>query len=134
MSTSPANSHGAATPNRHTVTGFARPAPWLTLAVMLALTVLVLHLYGRRWWCACGQPALWVNDTRGEHNSQHLLDPYSVSHVSHGLIYCCLFAWLLPRLSLAWRFVLAVALAAGWELIENSNAVIERYRSATVAI
>ncbi len=33
-----------------------------------------------------------------------------------------------------WRFVLALALETGWEVLENSPWVIERYRNATAAI
>jgi hypothetical protein len=33
-----------------------------------------------------------------------------------------------------WRLVLAVAIEAAWEVIENTNFVIERYREATAAL
>ena len=61
---------------------------WLTLAAILAVHVTALRLEGHRWWCKCGEPSLWVSDTRSMHNSQHLLDPYSFSHVSarHALL------------------------------------------------
>jgi hypothetical protein len=45
-----------------------------------------------------------------------------------------LLVWLLPRVSIIWRFALAVSLEALWEVIENSNFVIQRYREATLAL
>jgi Protein of unknown function (DUF2585) len=129
VSVSPANA-AAPPPSPHWLHTFA---PWLAIVGIVAIAVIGLQLGGRPWWCACGQPALWVGDTGSEHNSQHLFDPYSFTHVLHGLIYFWLFTWLLPRWRLAWRLTLAVGLAAAWELVENSPTVIERYRAATVS-
>ncbi|MGC4007010.1 MAG: DUF2585 family protein [Pirellulales bacterium] len=85
------------------------------------------------WWCACGQPKLWSGDVFGEHNSQHLVDPYSFSHMLHGLIFYGALTWLVPRMSFAWRMAWATVIECGWELLENSPWVIERYRAATAA-
>jgi hypothetical protein len=100
---------------------------------VLALTAYRLHAQGRRWWCACGRPYLWSGDPAGPHNSQHLLDPYSFTHLLHGVVFCGLLAWACPRVPAAWRLVGAVCLAALWELLENSAFVIARYRAATAA-
>jgi hypothetical protein len=108
--------------------------PWLAIAVVLAVQVGLLRAEGRRWWCACGQPDLWWGDVRSAHNSQHLFDPYSLTHVLHGMIMCGLLAYVLPRLRLAWRLVLAVGVEAGWEVVENTDWVIRRYRATTLAI
>jgi hypothetical protein len=100
----------------------------------MTATAIQLHHQGRRWWCACGQPFLWAGDVHSEHNSQHLFDPYSFTHVLHGVVFCGLLAWIAPRVPTAWRFVLALGLASLWEVIENSTFVIERYRSATASL
>ncbi len=34
----------------------------------------------------------------------------------------------------AWQLVIAIAIESVWELIENTNAVIDRYREATAAL
>ncbi len=107
---------------------------WASLLGMLALTAGVLHLEGRRWWCACGQPWIWVSDAWGSHNSQHPLDPYSFTHVLHGVILCGLLALVLPRVALAWRLWLTLAAEALWEVVENSAFIIDRYRAATAAV
>jgi Protein of unknown function (DUF2585) len=108
--------------------------PWLAIALALATQVGLLRAEGRRWWCACGQPTLWTGDANGPHNSQHLFDPYSLTHVLHGLILCGVLSYALPRLAPAWRLVVAVVVEVGWELVENTNFVIERYRTATLAL
>ncbi len=115
----------------------ARAAPllWpaLTTVALLVATAAQLHGQGRRWWCACGQWFLWSSDAWGPHNSQHFLDPYSLTHVLHGLLLCGVLALAVPRLRLGWRFVLAVGLECAWEIFENSTFVINRYRAATAA-
>jgi hypothetical protein len=111
-----------------------RWGPWLAIAAVLTFTVFQLHYQGRSWWCACGQPNLWTVDTRGPHNSQHLFDPYSFTHVLHGLVLCGLMAWAWPRLPVPWRLCLAVTVEALWEVVENTDFVIQRYRTATLAL
>ncbi len=112
----------------------AGPGHWpcLTLAVTLALTVFELRREGRLWWCACGHFYPWSGQVHGPHNSQHLLDPYSLTHVLHGVLLCGLLAWAVPRLASSWRLVLAVCLEAWWEVVENSATIIQRYRAATL--
>jgi hypothetical protein len=114
-----------------------RPAgiwPWLAMAAILALTVAALRIEGRRWWCACGQPWLWVSDVWTRHCSQHLADPYSLTHISHGLIFCGVLALAARRWPAAWRLCVAVGLAAGWEVLENSSFIIDRYRQETMSL
>jgi len=41
---------------------------------------------------------------------------------------------LLPRVRSLWRLCLAIAFAALWELFENTNLIIARYRAATAAL
>ncbi len=66
--------------------------------------------------------------------SQHLLDPYSLSHVLHGVIFYWLLRPLAGRADLHWRLIAALALEIGWEVLENSPWVIERYRANTAAL
>ena len=98
-----------------------------TLAIVL-LTIVVLRLEGRVWWCACGQWNLWA-DAQSSHSSQHLFDPYSFTHILHGVLICGLFALGLPRIDRAWALPVAVLLEAAWEILENSPFIIDRYRT-----
>jgi hypothetical protein len=104
--------------------------PWLAIAFTLAVVIFQLHYQGRLWLCSCGRFLLWVSDAWSSDTSQHLLDPYSFTHVLHGFIFCWLIGWLAPRLSWTWQLWMAVAAEAVWEVIENSDFVIQRYRDA----
>ena len=75
-----------------------------------------------------------MGEARSSDTSQHLLDPYSFTHVLNGFIFCWLLGWFAPRLSWAWRLWLAIAAEAVWEVIENSDFVIQRYREASAAL
>ncbi len=104
--------------------------PWLAIAITLVAVALQLHYQGRLWLCSCGQFFLWVGEAWSSDTSQHLLDPYSFTHVLHGFIFCWLIGWFAPRLRWTWQLWLAVAVEAVWEVIENSEFVIQRYREA----
>ena len=109
---------------------------WPALAMLAAVTTaaLLLRLEGRLWICACGRIQLWSGQVCSANNSQHFLDPYSLTHVLHGFLFFWLIALLLKRLRGGWQIALAVTIEAGWEVFENTNFVIERYRSETAAL
>ena len=108
--------------------------PWLVIGLVLAITVIALRVQGRLWICACGRVDLWSGNTKSSDNSQHLNDPYSFTHLLHGLVFYGALAWLVPRLPVSWRLSLAVAVESLWEIVENSAFVIQRYREATLAL
>ncbi|MFL6208024.1 MAG: DUF2585 family protein [Pyrinomonadaceae bacterium] len=112
----------------------SRLAPWLACLAVVSVAALQLHHQGRLWVCACGRVRLWTSEAWGADTSQHLLDPYSLTHVLHGVLFCWLLAQCLPRLAARWRLCLAVALEAAWEVCENTEFVIRRYREATAAL
>ena len=108
--------------------------PWLAIFAVVTVTIYRLHNQGRLWWCSCGQIRLWAGDIWSSDNSQHLFDPYSFTHLLHGFVFYWLLAWSLPRLSPLWRLWLALSIEAVWEMIENSNSIIQRYRDTTLAL
>lgn len=108
--------------------------PWLAIAVVLAGTVYQLRSQGRLWWCSCDYLLLWSGDPWSSDNSQHLLDPYSLTHMLHGFVLYGLLALVAGRLSPVWRLWLAVSIEALWEVVENSESVIQRYREETAAL
>jgi len=111
-----------------------RSWPWLAMAVIVTLAVGQLHLQGRLGWCSCGRLSPWVGDIWSSHCSQHLFDPYSFTHVLHGLVLYGLLALACPKMPLAWRLCLAISLEAGWEVFENCDFTIQRYREMTIAL
>jgi hypothetical protein len=108
--------------------------PWLVIAIVVVSAIALLRLEGRLWICSCGQVWLWAGDTKSADNSQHIFDPYSFTHVLHGFVFYALLAVALPRLPALWRLTLSIAIEAAWEVIENSPAIIDRYRQATLAL
>jgi hypothetical protein len=56
---------------------------------MLIATAVGLHLEGRLWRCTCGQ-FFWTVDAWSSATSQLFLDPYSLTHVLHGLMFAAL--------------------------------------------
>lgn len=103
-----------------------------TVAVSMAMAI-ILYLMGQPLWCKCGGLSLWSWDIWSSHNSQHLVDPYFFTHVLHGVVLCGLLYLLPRRVSEQRRFLTAVILEAGWEILENSPTIIERYRAATIS-
>ena len=109
---------------------------WPALAILAAFpaAAILLRLEGRLWICACGKLMIWSGNTCSSDNSQHFLDPYSFTHVLHGFLFFWLIAWLGRRLKSDWQLTLAVAIEALWEVFENTNFIIDRYRSQTAAL
>lgn len=103
------------------------------LAVVSA-AALLLWQQGRVLWCACGSYAPWSGAIWSKHNSQHLADPYSFTHGLHGFVFFALLAPLRRWVSLPARFLLAIAAESAWEILENSEAVIQKYREATISL
>ena len=101
---------------------------------MLAAAAFELRWQGRLWLCDCGRFRVWFGDAWGRETSQQLFDPYSFPHVLHGFAFAGLLALLLPRAGWRWRVALAVAAEALWEIVENTEYVINRYREATAAL
>lgn len=102
--------------------------------LLVGLQVLILWMMGRRWWCKCGQWFLWAADPWGSHNSQHLGDAYSGSHVQHGLLFYLIFWKFARNRSWWWRLNAALALEITWEIWENTPFIINRYRHDTVSL
>jgi len=105
---------------------------------VLCVAVLACGLaaMGRPLICPCGTIELWHANANDAGTSQHIADWYSLSHVIHGFLFYAA-GWLLfgrgRRPPLGRALLLAVAVECAWELIENSPAVIERYRTTTVS-
>ncbi len=105
------------------------PALTIPTALLVSLGIIVvaaaiLFAMGRFPICKCGYVKFW-----GPTDSQHLFDWYSFTHVLHGPVFYLLI-WLISRgrLSVAQRLVAAVLLEAGWEIVENTPFIINRYR------
>jgi hypothetical protein len=104
------------------------------IIVIAFLTSLVLYSFGRELWCPAGDLLPWSFDLWSRHNSQHLLDWYTPSHISHGLLFALLLRAVLSERGLKYGLSAAVLLESGWEILENSSFIINRYRESTIAL
>jgi hypothetical protein len=107
---------------------------WLAIAAIFPATALLLRSEGRLWICACGRLLAWSGGVCSADNSQHFLDPYSLTHVLHGVLFFWIIYWLTRRWPVATQLFLATVAEAAWEILENTNFIIERYRTATAAL
>jgi hypothetical protein len=108
---------------------------WLAVTFVIVLVQIVSqHLMGRIWICECGYVKLFEAGVNTPGNSQHIFDWYTPSHIIHGFLFYGL-GWLVMRhRPLTAKLALAALIEAGWEILENSPIVIDRYRTATMAI
>lgn len=106
------------------------------VGIILSVVGMVIALYwqGRVWWCKVGDLSPWSSDIWTTHNSQHLFDPYTFTHILHGVLFFWITNWILSDYRLRWKFLLVILAECAWELLENSNMIIERYRTVTISL
>ncbi len=107
---------------------------WSSVLAMLGIATLAEAAMGRRWGCHCEQTWIWAGDIWSAHNSQHLLDPYSFTHLLHGIGFWVILALVAKSLNTTKQLTLIVAFESLWEIVENTPLVINRYRSETASI
>ena len=103
------------------------------IAGSFVIHALALRFMGRIAWGKHGF-GLWTWEAQGQDTSQLFADPYSFTHIVHGIIFFGILWFFRERISLEWRFITSLLIEIGWELLENSPLVINRFLATTASL
>ena len=111
------------------------PYFWPAVSVILVIGQgILLWFMGQVPICECGYVKFWHGITISSENSQHIADWYTFSHIIHGFAFYWLSKLIFPKMHWGARLALAIVAEAGWELFENTDFIINRYREVTISL
>jgi hypothetical protein len=106
---------------------------WALAAALLTLGLAVWLQWLGRWWVGPAGVRLWDDGFAGAGNSQSLMDPYALLHLSFGMILLAVLRSYRLTWPAAMQACAAFAGLAAWEAVENVPAVIALFHPPTGA-
>jgi len=91
-----------------------------------------LWAWGQPLVSRSGEIRLWVNLIWSSENSQQLADWYSLSHAILGMLIALVGRGLAPRVPYPAILALVLVIGVGWEIIEHTDFVLDRFRGQTI--
>jgi hypothetical protein len=105
----------------------------VAIFAVVVVTAAVEFYMGRLPFGPDGRFGWLETDIWSSAQSQRVADPYSFSHIVHGFLFYGLLWLTARRWPVSTRLLAAVVLEGGWEILENSPLIIDRYRAVTIA-
>ena len=118
----------------HSIVNAPKQALLSVIAVIILIQIGALFYIGHPWICTCGYIELWHGEVFSSGNSQHITDWYTYSHIIHGFIFYVLLWAVFPKSPILLRLLLAVGIETAWEIFENSEFIMNRYRQTALAL
>jgi len=109
---------------------------WILIAfvAIFAVSAGIELSMGRSLFGPDGRIGFWESSIWSSENSQRFADPYSFSHIVHGILFYGLLRLVARKFPVRHRLLVALVIEAGWEILENSPLIINRYREATISL
>lgn len=91
-----------------------------------------LWAWGQPLVSRSGEIKLWVNSIWSSENSQQVADWYSLSHAILGMLIALIGRSLSLRIPQSAVFALVLVIGVGWEIVEHTDFVLDRFRGQTI--
>ena len=104
------------------------------ICILIAVAGFLEWRMGRPIKYRNGPMRVWSGNINSDQNSQQLADPYTFTHIIHGAAFYGLTRLALGPGSVGLRAIIAIAVEGAWEVYENTDTVVERYRSRTISL